>query len=126
MSSPITWPDKPEIAGLLNGAMFARLREGATFINTGRGRTVNETDLIATMRRRPDLTALLDVTHPEPPPPASPLFTLPNLRVSSHIAGAISDEVHRLADCCIEEYTRYSRGESLSHAVTLEMLAALA
>ena len=118
--------DKPEIAGLIDERLLDRLREGAVFINTGRGRTVNETDLIETLRRRPDLTALLDVTDPEPAAPDSPLFQMPNLRLTSHIAGSINDEVHRLADYCLEEFERYERGEPLRHAVTLDMLSTLA
>lgn len=118
--------DKPETSGLLNGPLFDQLRVGATFINTGRGRTVDEAALIETLSRRPDLTALLDVTHPEPAPPGSPLFTLPNVRVSSHIAGSIGNEVLRLADFCIEEFERYVQGGPLLHAVTLDTLPALA
>lgn len=118
--------DKPETAALINGGLLSLLRDGGVFINTGRGRTVNEADLAETLGRRPDLTALLDVTHPEPVPPDSPLLRLPNVRVTSHIAGSVGDEVHRLADYCIEEFDRYARGEPLCHAVTAEMLASMA
>jgi phosphoglycerate dehydrogenase-like enzyme len=119
-------PDKPETAALIDGRLLRRLRPGATFINTGRGRTVKAEDLVETLRARPDLTALLDVTDPEPLPPDSPLFGLPNVQVSTHIAGAIHDERRRLADTCIEEFERYLRGEPLRHAVSEEMLAGLA
>ena len=118
--------DKPETAGLIDGGLLSLLRDGAVFLNTGRGRTVNEADLAETMSRRPDLTALLDVTYPEPMPSDSPLMVLPNIQVTSHIAGSINDEVHRLADYCIEEFDRYARGEVLRHAVTPEMLAVMA
>ena len=118
--------DKPETAGLIDGGLLSLLRDGGVFINTGRGRTVNETDLVETLHRRPDLTALLDVTYPEPLPPDSPLLRLPNIQVTSHIAGSVNDETHRLADYCIEEFDRYVKGEPLHHAVTLEMLASMA
>lgn len=118
--------DKPETEGLIDGGLLRLLREGAVFINTGRGRTVNEADLVETLRRRPDLTALLDVTHPEPMPANSPLLQMPNAQVTSHIAGSINDETLRLADYCIEELDRYIRGEPLHHAVTAEMLTAMA
>lgn len=119
-------PVKPETDGLVDGRLLGRMRDGATFINTGRGRTVKEPELVETLARRADLTALLDVTDPEPAPPDSPLFRLPNVQVSTHIAGSIRDEVHRLADYCLEEFERYARGEPLQHQVTPEMLAALA
>lgn len=118
--------DKPETEGLIDGGRLSLLRDGAVFINTGRGRTVAEAGLVETLRRRPDLTALLDVTHPEPLPPDSPLLGLPNVRVTSHIAGSNNDETRRMADYCIEEFDRYARGEPLHHAVTLEMLDVMA
>ena len=64
---------------MLDKKLFASMREGATFINTGRGAQVIEADLIAVLKARPDLTALLDVTWPEPPAPDSELWRLPNV-----------------------------------------------
>ena len=118
--------DKSETEGLIDGGLLSLLQDGGVFVNTGRGRTVNEADLAETLGRRPDLTALLDVTHPEPIALDSPLLRLPNVRITSHIAGSINDETHRMADYCIEEFDRYARGEPLLHAVTPEMLATMA
>ena len=36
-----------QTVGMLNYDLFSKMREGAVFINTGRGRQVNEDDLIA-------------------------------------------------------------------------------
>lgn len=118
--------DKAETAGLIGSFLLGRLRSGATFINTGRGRTVVEPELAETLHLRPDLTALLDVTSPEPMLADSPLRRLPNVHVTTHIAGAVSAEVERLADSAIEEFGRYRCGESLHHAVTLSMLDTMA
>ncbi|MEZ5904349.1 MAG: NAD(P)-dependent oxidoreductase [Geminicoccaceae bacterium] len=60
-------PDLPSTRGTLGAPLFAAMREGATFINTGRGAQVVEEELIAVLEDRTDLTALLDVTWPEPP-----------------------------------------------------------
>jgi phosphoglycerate dehydrogenase-like enzyme len=98
----------------------------ATFINTGRGATVDETGLLAALRKRPDLTALLDVTGPEPPRPDSPLYQADNVLLSPHIAGSIGREVLRQADTMIEECRRFIHGEPLRYAVTLEMLKHMA
>jgi len=119
-------PNLPELAGVLDRRFFASMRPNATFINTGRGAQVNEADLIAVARERPDLTMLLDVTEPEPPRPDSPLLELPNVQLSSHIAGAINDEVLRQGDFVIGEFERYSTGLPMQHADTLEMLDRLA
>lgn len=109
---------------VLTREMFASMRPGATFINTGRGAQVDEEGLIAVLRERPDLTALLDVTDPEPPVAGSPLYTLPNVHLSAHIAGSLNDEVHRMADYAIADYKRFADGEPLEHEVTEEMLLA--
>jgi phosphoglycerate dehydrogenase-like enzyme len=116
----------PATLGMLRGAHFDSMPTGATFINTGRGATVDEPEMIDVLMRRPDLTALLDVTHPEPPADGSPLYTLPNVQLTGHIAGSVKNECVRMADYMIEEYDRFERGEALKHAVTLEMLPTMA
>ena len=98
------------------------MRSDATFINTGRGAQVIERDLIAVLDDRPDLTALLDVTRPEPPEKEFSLYALPNVSLSAHIAGSINDEVVRMADYVLEEYGRWERGENLIYAVSPDML----
>lgn len=118
--------NKPETVGLLNADLFHKMRDDATFINTGRGATVDEEALIAALQARPSLTALLDVTFPEPPLPESPLYRLLNVFLSSHIAGAIGDEVVRMADYCLEEFEAWSLGKPLRYEVTLAMLEHMA
>ena len=112
--------------GILHGEHFALLPNHATFINTGRGATVVEPDLIAELEKRPTLTALLDVTLPEPPEPDSPFYTLPNVYLTSHIAGSLNDEVIRMADFMIEEFQRWEAGEPLHYEVSLEIMDTMA
>ncbi len=116
----------PETVKMLGAAQFAHLRDDATFINTGRGATVDEEALIAELTRRPTITALLDVTLPEPPQPDSPFYTLSNVYLSSHIAGSIGDEVGRMADDMLVEFDCWQRGEASSTRVSLEMLERMA
>ncbi|AHF77871.1 D-isomer specific 2-hydroxyacid dehydrogenase NAD-binding protein [Sodalis praecaptivus] len=111
-------PNRSDNAGLIKGEHFARMRHGAVFINTGRGAQINETEMVNVLRLRPDLTALLDVTSPEPPLMGSPLYTLPNIRLTSHIAGAMNDETRRLADYVIEEFNRWLNGQPLHYQIT--------
>jgi phosphoglycerate dehydrogenase-like enzyme len=118
--------DLPPTKGLLNQKLFASMRQGATFINTGRGATVVENDLIATLRQRQDLTTLLDVTLPEPPSADSAWYSLENAHLSSHIAGSHGNEVVRMADYCLEEFEIWSKGGALRFAVTLPMLEQMA
>ena len=115
-------PNREDNQKVLTRELFASMRQGATFINTGRGAQVDEAGLIEVLKARPDLTALLDVTFPEPPEAGSELYTLPNVRLTSHIAGSLNDEVHRMADYVIGDYLHFSAGEPLEHEVTEEML----
>jgi phosphoglycerate dehydrogenase-like enzyme len=114
-------PDLDWTRGTLNRSLFESMRDGATFINTGRGAQVIEADLIAVLKSRPDLTALLDVTWPEPPVRDSALWHLPNVVISPHIGGTIGNEVVRLADCAIEEFQAWEAGRSLRYQVTPEV-----
>lgn len=118
--------DVPATEGLLREGHFARMQPHATFINTGRGRTVDHDELLKTFQARPDLTALLDVTEPEPLPREHPLRALPNVHISSHIAGSIGHETQRVADYALEEFDAWRNGRPLRYAVTPQMLDAMA
>ncbi len=118
--------NRPHTVGQLNYPLFAAMRQHGVFINTGRGAQVVEPDLIRALRERPDLTALLDVTHPEPPESGSPLYALPNVGLSSHIAGSIGDEVVRMADYVIGEFEAWQLGQPLRYAVSMDMLDTMA
>jgi len=110
-------PDKPENRTCLTLAQFSNMRPDATFINTGRGAQVDEAGLVEVLKARPDLTALLDVQHPEPPEPGSELYRLPNVHMTSHIAGSTNDEVRRMADFMIDDFQRWQKNEPLRYAV---------
>jgi len=111
------FPDRDDNAGVFNAPLFRSMIDSAVFINVGRGRQLNEPDLIAVMKERPDLTALLDVQWPEPPEDGSELYTLPNIRLSGHHAGSKGTELIRMADYMIEDFQRLERGEPLQHQV---------
>lgn len=119
-------PNIPDTVGLLKRGHFESMRPGAVFINTGRGAQVVEPDLQAVLATRTDLTALLDVTSPEPPPANSAFYALPNVFLSSHIAGSLGDEVVRMADYMLEEFERWTTDQPLRYGVTAAMLATMA
>lgn len=115
-----------ETRGMLNGALFERLPPFATFLNTGRGAQVVEKDLIATLKAREDLTALLDVTYPEPPEEGSELYSLKNCILTPHIAGSAGHEVRRMGRFMEEEYARLIQNEPCRWEVTEKMLQTMA
>jgi phosphoglycerate dehydrogenase-like enzyme len=102
------------------------MRENAVFINTGRGAQVVEDDLVRILRERDDLTALLDVTYPEPPVEGHPFYTLPNCLLSPHIAGSAGDEVARMGEYMLAECKTYLAGEPCKYEVTEKMLETMA
>jgi phosphoglycerate dehydrogenase-like enzyme len=116
----------PETRGLLTQSLFESMQPYATFINSGRGATVDEPAMLDVLSRRPDLTALLDVTDPEPPSTDSRIYQMENVLLSPHIAGSLGMEVLRQADFVIEEFRRLRKGEPLRYSVTLEMLKTMA
>jgi phosphoglycerate dehydrogenase-like enzyme len=119
-------PLLPETVGLIGAGHFARMKECALFINTARGEIVDEAGLIATLRQRPDLQALIDVTSPEPPPPESPLYALPNVILTPHLAGSLGPECLRMGHAMVDEFERYLAGQSLQWELTPERAASMA
>lgn len=116
----------PETVGMLRGEHFASMKRDSVFINTGRGAQIREDEMIAVLSERPDITALLDVTMPEPPEASSKLYDLPNVILTPHIAGSLSGECRRMAEYMLEEYRRLQAGEPVKWEVSLKMLETMA
>ena len=112
--------------GMLNYTHFSRMRENAVFINTGRGAQVVESDLVRILQERVDLTALLDVTYPEPPVEGHPFYTLPNCFLTPHIAGSAGDEVARMGKYMLGEFDKHLSGKETEYEVSEEMLERMA
>ena len=111
---------------MLTGKLFESMQKNATFINTGRGAQVKEDELVSVLQNRPDLTAILDVTHPEPIPVGSALYSLENCIFTPHIAGSNGNELERMSAFIVEEFERFEKGENCLYEVTLEMMKTMA
>lgn len=111
---------------LLRYEHFSRMRSHSVFLNTGRGAQVVETDLVRVLEERPDLTAVLDVTFPEPPEKGHKFYELPNCILTPHIAGSIGNEVRRMAIFMERAYEKYTLGEKDSSEITPKMLQTMA
>lgn len=112
--------------GMIGREHFQAMKPGASFINTSRGAVVRETELIQTLKERPDLQAVLDVTYPEPPPGDSPLYDLPNVALTPHIAGSQDTECRRMGRYMVEDFRRYLAGEPLKWEITRQQADHLA
>jgi phosphoglycerate dehydrogenase-like enzyme len=119
-------PELPETRGMIDGYLLETMKPGATLINSARGAVINEPELIEVLQRRTDLTAVLDVTDPEPPLLNSPLLSLPNVVLTPHIAGSMNFECQRLGRYMVDELKRYLQDEPLRWQITKEAAARLA
>ena len=118
-------PSLPTTRGMIGARQLKLMQDGATFINTARGALVDEAALVAELQTG-RIFGVIDVTDPEIPPSDSPLFSLPNVFLTPHVAGAIGTERLRLGLMAAEEIERYVRGEALLYEVVPELLERLA
>ncbi|MEZ0066828.1 phosphoglycerate dehydrogenase-like enzyme [Streptacidiphilus sp. MAP12-20] len=114
-------PALPETRHLIDRSRLALMRDGATLINTARGSLVDTEALIAELASG-RLNAVIDVTDPEVLPADSPLYELPNVVLTPHIAGSVGGELHRMADSAIAEVARFGRDLPFAHPVLREEL----
>jgi phosphoglycerate dehydrogenase-like enzyme len=83
----LTVPHTPETEGMMSQDRFARMKRGAVFINIGRGMTTHLDDLVAALRSGQVGGAALDVFEQEPLPADHPLWSMPNVLITPHMAG---------------------------------------
>lgn len=119
-------PLLPETMNLIRREHLVRLKPYASFINTARGALVDETELIAVLTARPDVQAVLDVTCPEPPAAGSPLYELPNVVLTPHLAGSLGPECERMSEAMAGELERYLAGEAFRWQITRRHLCSMA
>lgn len=112
--------------GMLKKEHFSSMCPYSTFINTGRGAQVVEEDLAEVLSKREDITAVLDVTYPEPPEKGHLFYSLPNCILTPHIAGSSGNEVYRMAEFMLDEVESYLSGKTCKYEVTLKMLETMA
>lgn len=109
-------PELPATRRMLDRRRLALMRDGTTVINTARGSLI-DTEALVDELSAGRLHAVLDVTDPDPLAPDSPLFDLPNVLLTPHIAGSMGTEMRRMADSAVDELTRYAAGLPFNHPV---------
>ena len=112
-------PHSPQTVGLMNEDRLRRMKEGAILLSAGRGSVLDQDALARVMGEGHLWGAALDVTTPEPLPQDSPLWDIPNLLITPHVAGGMRLEITRRA--CIEmaqdNLKRYLAGQPLENLV---------
>jgi phosphoglycerate dehydrogenase-like enzyme len=118
-------PLLPETRHLLDVRRLGLMRDGTTLVNTARGGLVDSRALESELASG-RLMAVIDTTEPEILPATSPLYELPNVFLTPHIAGAMGRETQRLADLALDELERFARGEPFRHAITRDAFVRIA
>ncbi len=118
-------PSLPSTRAMIGAKQFRLMQDGAAFINTARGALVDETALVAELQTG-RIHAVIDVTDPEIPAPGSPLYTLPNVFLTPHVAGAVGTERLRLGQMAIDEIERFVGGVPMEFEIEPALLERLA
>jgi phosphoglycerate dehydrogenase-like enzyme len=113
----VTTPETPQTLGMFNARRFALMKRGAYFINIARGRCVVTDDLIAALQSGHLAGAGLDVADPEPLPPDNPLWRMPNVLLTPHVAILGTPYRRRWEAILIENCRRFAAGRPLVNVV---------
>lgn len=110
-------PLTPATAGLIGPERIARMKPGASLINTARGGLVDERALIAALASGRLRGAGLDVLATEPPDPANPLLAMPQVVLTDHTGWYSESSVADLQRKAAEEVARVLSGDRPRHWV---------
>jgi phosphoglycerate dehydrogenase-like enzyme len=113
----LTTPETPHTLGMFNADRFSRMKRGAYFINIARGRCVVTADLIAALRSGRLAGAGLDVADPEPLPLDSPLWGMPNVLITPHVAILGTPYRRKWEAILLENCRRFAANQPLLNVV---------
>jgi len=112
-------PATPDTMGLIGAGAVARMRPHAFLINIARGNVVVEAELIKALQTGAIAGAMLDVFEQEPLPQDSPLWGMPNVIATPHVAGGPTNYTERVFLILAENIERFLNGQRLKNVVDL-------
>jgi phosphoglycerate dehydrogenase-like enzyme len=114
-------PLTPETYHLFDAGIFSAMKKGSLFINISRGGTVDESALMAALTKGQLAFAGLDVFGDEPLGADSPFWELPNVLITPHVAGDISDYFERALAIFTDVLTDFRNGGVVRNRVDLDL-----
>lgn len=91
-------PLTDETRGMVNAALIAKMKDGVIIVNTGRGKCVDEADLVAALTSGKVRAYGTDVWPSDPPPADCPLLTAPNVFMAPHLGASSKENLGRIGD----------------------------
>ena len=113
-------PATKETIGMMAKTEFKAMDPTAVFINVGRGDTMNQADLVQALTDHEIKGAILDVFEVEPLPADSPLWEMPNVVITPHIAGPTPYYDKRAFEMFQANLERFRQGEPLTNLVDFD------
>lgn len=113
-------PDTKETRGMFDRKRLGLAKEGAIFVNIGRGSLVDEEELVDALNNGRLGGAVLDVTQAEPLPPGHRLWDCPSVIITQHTGGGSVDELDRRITVFEDNLGRYRKGLPLKNIVDFE------
>ena len=113
----VTVPETPETQGMFATDQFKAMKNTAFFINIGRGATVELDDLVDALRAGEIAGAGLDVFQEEPLPATHPLWIIPGVLITPHVAGEGPYLQERRTELFIDNCVRFNEGRQLRNVV---------
>lgn len=103
---------------MIDAQALARMKPEALLVNIARGPLVVEADLVEALQSKRLAGAVLDVTDPEPLPPESKLWEMPNVIITPHVAGQSARRIDNMTDLFCENLRRWQAGQPLVNLLT--------
>ena len=110
-------PHTPASRGMLGKEQFARMKDGVYVVNVSRGPIIDTEALVAALRSGKVRAAGLDVTDPEPLPDGHPLWSMPNVVITPHIATVSDHSIERRVELFRDNIGRFLDNRPLRNVV---------
>ncbi|TXR50543.1 D-2-hydroxyacid dehydrogenase [Phyllobacterium endophyticum] len=113
-------PATPDTVGVIGADALARMKPDAFLVNIARGDVVVEADLVQALQKGTIAGAMLDVFEREPLPIESPLWDMPNVIATPHVAGSPTNYSERVFSIFAENIECFLNGAPMRNVINLK------